>query len=169
MPTTPEEAALNVETPVPIDLGSGRKGVVRMSAEQMRYFGVLAPTTTGETQVTRRRKAHKRNVYSGLGDKAPVIANVSASTWQTPLRGPRGVTGKAVVIPTELKTPTGHIRVTTIHFPRNATVGAISNWLFQTLVSHKPKSFLHNGNQYAVLRATGDVNPGNTPNTQPAA
>ena len=150
------------QTIIPIDLGSNRKGAVKVSDDQVTYFGIVKPTGTAETMVTRNRKEYTRKVYKGLGDAEPDTVAVRASTWQTPVRAASGVTGKKVVVPTTLKTTAGSIRTTTFHFPSNATVGAISNWLFEQLVRNRPTSFLHNGQRYAVLKATGDVNPGNT-------
>jgi hypothetical protein len=147
---------------VPIDLGSGRKGAVAVRADQVKYFGITVPAGAAQEQVTRTRKAHSRAKRAPVGEVSPGVIAVQRSEWKAPPRAARQGTGKKVVVPTEQKTAEGNIRYTTFHFPSNATVGAISNWLFETLVRHKPKSFIFNGNAYAVLKITGDVNPGNT-------
>jgi hypothetical protein len=147
---------------IPIDLGSGRKGGVSVRADQIKYFGITVPAGAAEEQVKRTRDAHSRSKRAPVGEVSPGVIAVQRSEWNTPIRAARQGTGKKVVVPTEQKTTKGSIRKTTFHFPSNATVGAISNWLFEQLKTHKPKSFEYNGGTYAVLRITGDVNPGNT-------
>lgn len=148
-------------TVIPIDLGSGRQGGVKVNDDQISYFGIVKPTGTAEEMITRKRKDYSRRVYKGLNDATGDVVAVRASEWKTPVKGSKGVTGKKVTIPTALKTTAGNTRMTTIHFPSNATVGAISNWLFTVMVKNRPTTFLLNGNSYAVLKAVGDVNPGN--------
>lgn len=155
------------QTAIPIDLGSNRKGAVKVSADQITYFGIVKPTGTAAEMVTRSKKAHTRKTYKGLTDTEADTVAVRASTWQTPVRASTGVTGKKVIVPTALKTTNGSIRYTTFHFPSNATVGAISNWLYDKLVKNRPTDFVFNGNRYPVLKATGDVNPGNAETPEP--
>jgi hypothetical protein len=146
---------------IPIDLGSNRKGAVRIPGDVIDYFNIPKPTAAAEEMITRSRAGHRRTIYKGMDDLVGKQITVDASTWQAPVRAAKGgITGKIVKIPTEKKTVKGNIRFVTLHFPSTATVGAISNWIFEKCVVNKPTYFFHNNNRYSVLKATGDVNPG---------
>lgn len=149
-----------------IDIGSGRKGLVTLREDVAAYFGIAVDATT-DVVVTRRRKAHSRSRYNGLEDTTATPTNVSASEWQSIKRGSRVGTGKAVKVPTLLTSGTNQsIRYTTIRFPQNAVIGAISEFLFTkcTDSAKKPKFFIMpSGARYPVANVAGDVNPGEAP------
>lgn len=147
---------------VPIDLGSSRTGAVKVPQDVATYFGITAGTTA-ETEVTRRRKAHSRRVYSSLTDTTGTLVAVEASEWKSAPRasGGRGG-GRDVKIPTKLTTAGGNTRMVTIRFPGNAVIGAINKWLHTKCdAAKRPDYFIHEGTRYALVTpGAGDVNPG---------
>ncbi len=154
--------AINVDTQIPINLppkkdGTARKGLVKVPADVMTYFGILAPTTGTEDMILQKRIAHTRQNRKNLQDAAPSSVTVSASNKLAPIRKRKGNAGKPVRIPTLLKNSKGGTVYTTLRFPSGADVGLISDWLFEKLVKNKPSFFIHNGQTYSVLRRTGDA------------
>lgn len=156
---------------IPIDIGSNRTRAVLVPSDVAEYFNITVPTaTTPPTQIERTRKAYTRTVYpNGLGAGTPKTAAVAASRWSSSPKASKGGAGRAVRIPTELKTPSDTIRMVTLRFPSNAVTGAISKWLFEEIKAHKPSYFLLNGQRYIVAAATGiiDINPGEEVVTPP--
>lgn len=151
----------NKYVPVTIDLGSNRKGVVQVRSDVAKYFGFTTQAENGEKTVTRRRKAHKRKVYNGVDDTTATTVNVGASTWEAIPSATKSGSGIAVRVPTKLKTDSGTIRETTIRFPGNAIVSAISNFLAGADTTKRPDYFIMpTGRKYPVVRITKDVNPG---------
>jgi hypothetical protein len=148
----PEATGDQSASVLPIDLRGTTTAGVRVSADIMKYFGIVAPTASTEEMQVRTRGLHSRKIYDGLTDTVKKTATVKASTWETPLQGAKGVSGTAVRIPTELKTAKGAIRFVTLRFPGKATVGDISNFIFEKFVTRKPTYFLHGGVKYAVLK-----------------
>lgn len=154
-----------------IDIGSGRKGLVSLREDVAQYFGITV-TATSDVVVTRRRKAHSRSRYDGLTDTTATPTNVGASEWKTIKRASGVGVGKAVKIPTKLKSGTNqqNIRYVTVRFPQNAVIGAISEFLFTkcTDLAKKPEFFImETGAKYPVANVTGDVNPGEAPEPTP--
>jgi hypothetical protein len=153
---------------IPIDLGSGRKGVVLLPPKTAAYFGITGTAAATDEMVTRRRKAHTRKNFDGLsntvktGQKAS--SAVDAAVWEAPKSAPKAGAGKSIQVVTQLKNAAGRPRYTTIKFPGNAVTGAISNWLFEKCTKNKPNHFkMPSGTMYPVVNAVRDVNPGETP------
>jgi hypothetical protein len=128
---------------------------VRLPADVIAYFGITRPVGTAEAMQLRERDPYSRRVYNGAGDTTGKVSTVRGSSWEVPVKAPKGVSGVAVRIPTELKTAKGKIRYVTVRFPQKATVGDISNFIFEKFLTHKPKHFIHNTVQYSVLKGTG--------------
>jgi hypothetical protein len=156
-------------TIIPIDLGSSRTGAVKVPEDVRKYFSIAAPTATTAKLVERRRKQYTRSSYDGLSDTTSDPVAVRAARW---FEAPRVSSGRgggiAVKIPTELKLTSGAVRMTTLRFPSGATTGAISKWLFEKCVTHRPGYFiLPSGVKHVVVPDTGvaDINPGNAPTT----
>jgi hypothetical protein len=153
-----------------IEIGSGRKGLVSLREDVAQYFGI-AITTTSDVVVTRRRKAHSRSRFDGLTDTTATPTNVSASEWKTIKRASARGVGRAVKVPTKLKSGQNqqNTRYVTIRFPANAVVGAISEFLHTKIeAAKKPEFFImETGAKYPVANVTGDVNPGEAPATAP--
>lgn len=137
---------------IPMDLRGDDKTPVKIPADVANYFGVVPPTSTGAEMRVRKRTAHTRMVYNGIDDATGTASTVKASTWEAPDRLSEGVSGTPVRIPSERKNANGTLRYVTVRFPAKATVGDISHFIFTKFVTHKPTSFIHNGNTYAVLR-----------------
>ena len=135
-------------------------GMLGLREDQIDYFNIPDPTAAELALVkyTGSIKAHKRNIYSNrLDDAAPTrVKNIERVAVVARERGKavnsRG--GKAIKVPTELtSTPAStstveaaapkpaSIRFTTFKFPGAANNAEISSWLFNKLVSHKPKYF----------------------------
>lgn len=122
---------------VEMDIGSSRTVLVQVPTDVGTYFGISASTSTADTVVTRRRKAHTRAVYGGLGDTTPTNANVAASTWQALVRGSRIGSGRLIVIPTKLKTPKDAFRTASFRVPHKANVASVSKFLFSKIDTTK--------------------------------
>lgn len=150
-----------------IDIGSNRKGLVSLREDVAEYFGITV-TASSDVVVNRRRKAHSRQRFDGLSDTTATATNVSASEWKSIKRASAKGVGRAVKIPTKLKSGTNNqnIRYVTIRFPSNAVIGAISEFLFSkcTDVAKRPEFFImESGAKYPVANVAGDVNPGEAP------
>jgi hypothetical protein len=135
-----------------IDLRGTATAGVSIPADVMGYFGITPPTTGVEEMKVVNRDAYTRKVYKGLTDTVGTASTVRASTWETPVKAPKGTAGTPVRIPTELKTTKGAIRMVTVRFPGEATVGDISNFIFEKFITRKPTYFIHNNVRYAVLK-----------------
>lgn len=146
---------------VPIDLGGSRTGTLILPNDVIEYFGITTATTTPPQPRTRTRKAYTRQVYSGLGTAATAkTVAVAAATWKDTPAPPKRGAGQKIVVPTELKTTKGNIRMVTMRFPQLAVIGAISEFLFTKCTKNKPGYFLTaNGVRHLVINVTGDVNP----------
>jgi hypothetical protein len=154
---------------VPIDLGSGRTGAVKVPQDVATYFGITTAATT-ETEITRSRKAHSRRTYKGLDDVTGTLVPVEASTWKSAPRSSSGRgAGREVKIPTKLTTAAGQTRMVTIRFPGNAVIGAINKWIHAKVdATKRPDYFIHEGTRYALVTpGAGDVNPGEDPTPAP--
>lgn len=167
----PDAVADNAAAAVVIIDGRGTtKMGVRIPPDVMTYFGVSVVTAATPEKKTIVRPAHTRKVFKGLDDRVGENSTVRATSWETPIKAPKGRAGVAVTIPTELKTPRGNLRMVTLRFPAKATVGEISNFIATKFLTNKPKYFLHNGVQYA---ATAGTNGGTAlpplPKTTPTA
>ena len=149
--------------PVILDIGSNRKVPIQIKKSTATYFG-FSTQTSGEQTVTRRRKAHSRNVYSGLDDTTATTTNVGASTWVAVKSAAKVGSGIPVKVPTKLKNAKGNTRTVTIRFPQNAVVSAISDFLYSAAAEKRPEYFIMpSGRRYPVVNVTGDVNPGEAP------
>ena len=145
---------------VTMDLGGSRTGTLLLPEDVADYFGITVSTTAAAPR-TRTRKAHTRQVFATLAATATAkTVAVPAATWtDSPSGGKRG-SGKKIIVPTELKTTKGSIRMVTMRFPSQAVIGAISEFLFTRCLKNKPTYFLTaSGVRHAVINITGDVNP----------
>jgi hypothetical protein len=157
---------------VSIDLGSNRTGTLLLPQDVVDYFGITV-VTTAATFRTRTRKAYTRQVYSELSATATgKSVAVQAATWTDTPSPPKRGAGQAIIVPTELKTTKGNIRMVTMRFPSKAVIGAISEFLFTKCTKNKPGYFLtENGVRHLVVNVTGNVNPtpAAAPNPTPTA
>lgn len=155
----------NTYVPVDMDIGSSRTILVNIRSDVATYFGMTASTTAGESVITRRRKAHTRSRFEGLTDTTATSTSVSASEWKTVRKVADVGSGKKVRIPTKLTSgDNNNIRYTSFRVPGNATVGAISKFLYDKCDAAKRPEFfiMESGARYPVVNITGDVNPGET-------
>lgn len=149
---------------VPIDLGDLPPGVVLLRKSVTDYFGISVAGATTQTAITRTRKAHSRTLYNGLTATVKKTVGVKAATWSSTPSAPDKGAGQRIIVPTELKTTAGIIRMVTMRFPQEAVIGSISKFLFTKCTTRKPTYFLtEKGVRHLVLSVTGNVNP------QPAA
>lgn len=160
----PEATETTVDTIVQVDLRGTATVGVKIPADVMKYFSIPAPTGTAEEQKVITREPYSRRVYKDLNDLTGEVVTVKGSTWETPGKVAKKAIGVAVRIPTELKTVKGHTRYVTVRFPSRATVGDISNFLFEKCVTRKPGHFYHNRTMYPVLKKK-DV--GREPTSEP--
>ncbi len=145
---------------IPIDLGGVGEGAVLLTDSVVKYFNISTTTTTAQTSVTRRRAGHKRTLYNGLTATINKTINVPESTWEATPSAPEKGAGRLIRVPTELKTAKGLIRMVTMRFPNRAVTGAISKFLFEKCIAHKPTYFIMpSGKRHLVLAVTGNVNP----------
>lgn len=144
-----------------MNIGSGRTAVIQLRDDVATYFGISGDAA-GEQFELRRRKAHTRGIYDGLNDTTAQNTNVAAATWIAVKRAARIGSGRAVKVPTKLKTTNDNIRFVTIRFPANAVVSAISKYLYDKIDAAKRPDFfiMPSGARYPVVNITGDVNPG---------
>ncbi len=153
---------------IPIDLGSDRTGAVLLPKSVVDYFNIPTVAGTTQTSITRRRKQYSRTIYDGLTATAKKTVGVGAATWEATPTAPERGRGKKILVPTELKTSTGVIRMVTMRFPGLAVTGAISKFLFTKCVAHKPTFFIMpSGKRHLVLNVTGNVNPEPVANPTP--
>lgn len=145
---------------VPIDLGEVGTGVVLLKKSVTDYFNIAVTATTNQTSVTRSRKSYSREIYDGLTATVKKTVGVRASTWEATPSAPKKGSGQKIIVPTELKTSKGIIRMVTMRFPQRAVTGAISKFLFTKCTAHKPTYFLTEaGEKHLVLAVTRNVNP----------
>lgn len=173
---TPAEIAVSKKKTyvyIPIDLGSGRTGTVTIRGDVAEYFNIAAPAAdaggTGYKVIT--RKSTGRELYVDLADTTPTASATDANNkYALPKQLSSRGGGKTITIPTELKTAKGNTRTVRISFPSNAGLGAISNFLFNKIVAHKPSYFIsQNGVRRAIVNIpTADINAGED-TTAPAA
>ncbi len=150
---------------IEIDLGSGRTGVVAIPDAVVEYFNIPLPTATNQTLIERNRKAHTRRPKNLDGTSGNLIS-VEASRWYSAPAAPKNSsTGQKVLVPTELTVESGATRMVTMWFPQKAVIGAISAFLHEKCVAHKPKYFQLNGIKRMVLPkgTISDINPGEEP------
>ena len=158
----------NTYIPVDMDIGSNRTVLVNIRSDVAKHFDIKASTNTADQVVTRTRKAHKRNNFSGADDTtSEAQTNVEKATWQSVKRVAAVGRGKAVKIPTGLTSgPKNTPRFTTIRFPGNANIASISNFLHEKCNKNKPSYFMMaSGTRYPVVKVAGDVNPGEADTT----
>lgn len=153
----------NTYVPVDMDIGSSRTVLINIRSDVATYFGITASTTAGDPVVTRRRKAHTRSRFEGLTDTTATSTNVEASEWKTVRKISNVGSGKLVRIPTKLTSgDANNIRYTSFRVPGNATIGAISKFLYDKCEATKRPDFfiMESGARYPIANITGDVNPG---------
>ena len=153
-----------------MDLGSGDKAYIPLKDKFVDRFGVV-PATVDSELVERTRKAHTRTIYDGLTNNVDRTTNVPLARW---LAASGGVmkegSGVAVQVPIDLKYANGTDRYTVIRVPQGATQAAVGNFLHDICVNHKPDHFINErGVRHPVIKATGDVNPGNNSSDDPPA
>lgn len=149
--------------PVNIDIGSSRTALMQIRDDVISYFGFTI-STDAENVVTRSRAAYKRRQYDGLNAGTGTEVTVERSTWQAIKKAARIGSGKAVKVPTKLKSAADNIRFVTIRFPHEANTAAISKFLYAVDVAKRPEYFIMpSGAKYPVSPVTGDVNPGEEP------
>lgn len=155
---------------VPIDLGGVGTGVVLLPKSVTDYFNIAVTAATPQTSITRSRKAYSREIYTGLTATVKKTVGVKASSWEATPTSPEKGAGQKILVPTELKTSKGIIRMVTMRFPQRAVTGAISKFLFTKCTAHKPTYFItERGKRHLVLNVTKNVNPEPTaaPDTTP--
>lgn len=162
-------------TPVEMDIGSGRTVAFNVRSDIATYFGITAMSnTTAAAPKLRRRKAHTRQLYKdGLADTtSAATTSVPAAEWYVAGATISEIgTGKAIILPTKLRTPKGHIRTATIRVPGNASMLSIARWIATKFgTTNKPDYFLTPSGQRhpTAVGAIADPNPGNAPTTAPA-
>ncbi len=171
----------------PMVLNSVFVGMLDLRTDQIKYFNIPDATTAelALAQTTTSGSNYTKNVYSNRLDSTTPTRQVQVDRTQrtkTRRKTMLGRGGKAISIPTELKTspPAGGttnpgntiikretIRFTTIRFPGAADLSEISAWLHVKLVAHKPK-FMKSpaGSAYPIAPfPTGNVATGG--NTTP--
>lgn len=122
----------NIYIPVEMDIGSNRIAIVNIRSDVATYFGIEASTTAENEVVLRKHKTHTRR---------------------------KG--GKLIRIPTKLVTDKKNIRYTSFRVPRNAVIGAVSNFIAEKFTTNKPEFFItESATKYPVVRIYGDINPG---------
>lgn len=145
---------------IPIDLGGVGTGVVLLPKSVTDYFNIATTAATAQTSVTRTRKSYSRDIYDGLTATVKKTVGVKASTWEATPTSPEAGVGQKIIVPTELKTTKGIIRMVTMRFPQRAVSGAISKFLFTKCLAHKPTYFItERGVRHLVLNVTKNVNP----------
>jgi hypothetical protein len=154
----------NTYVPVEMDIGSNRSVLVNVRSDVATYFGIAA-SAAGEVVVTRRRKAHTRQIFDGLTDTSATTTNVGASTWQSVRKATNFGAGKLIKVPTKLTGKGGNPRFTSFRVPGSANIAAISKFLYSKCDAAKRPAFFitESGARYPVVNITGDVNPGETP------
>ena len=155
----------NTYKPVDMDIGSNRTVLIPVRENVIMNFGMTPSTSPSDVVVTRRKKAHTRNRFEGLTDTTAASTSVSASEYKAVRKTADVGSGKLIKIPTKLTSGTGtkqNIRFTSIRVPGNATVAAVSNFLFEKCSAAKrPDYFMtQSGARYPVVAVAGDVNPG---------
>lgn len=159
---------------VPIDLGSGRTGVVSIRGDVAEYFGITAPTdaAAGSGYKVITRKSTGRELFVDLQDTTGTGSNTDASNkFALPQQlSSRGAGGKLVTLPTELKTAKGNTRTVRMGFPSGASLGAISNFLFAKITLKKPSYFItERGVRRAIVNIpSADINAGEDATPAPA-
>ena len=174
--TTEADAALLVKKrlwySIPIDIGSSRTAFVQVRGDAAEYFNITIPTaattTSGLKEVIRKTTGKITRYGAGLLDTTPTEVNTDVTQkYFIPPRISSGGGGRAIVIPTELKTARGNIRTHTMRFPSSAINAAISVWLFNECKAKKPTWFRTQfGTRYAVVTkgSVNDINSGNQKN-----
>lgn len=155
--------AVKIYKPVEMDIGSGRTALIGIREDVITYFGI-AESTGGSVVVQRTRKEHTRSNFDGVGDTTSEQAiRVERSTWWSVKRMQSRGAGIAVRVPTGKKSgERENPRFTTIRFPANAVIGAISDFLHTKCTANKPTFFIMpSGARYPVVNVSAsDVNPG---------
>lgn len=156
-------------------------GLISIRSDVKNYFDIPDPTPAELAFINYRGEiaAHSRNIYSNrLDSTSPTkTVNVDKKTGISRSRGKtfKGRGGKPIKIPTQLtttpnSTPTTdpgatvikrpQIRYTTVRFPGEASIGEISAWLNQKLVSKKPATFTSpGGKSYPVAPLAAGTTP----------
>ncbi len=178
----------NYNLTYPMVLNNVFLGMISIRSDVQDYFGIPAPTPTELSAVKYRGEiaAHTRNIFT-QGINAATAAptrqvNITKKTGISRERGKNAKNrgGKPFKIPTQLtSTPqtaattdagaaiprTAQIRHTIIRFPGEASIGEVSAWLHQKMVTRKPVSFQSPGGKtYSVspLAAGAVVSGGDT-------
>lgn len=137
------------------------------------FFGIKEAGTAARTPRRRERKAfeYRRAPLGATGDGT--LVRVARSIWyDVGSSGSKPGSGKAITIPTGLKTAKGNERMVIIRVPSVAINLAISRWIFDNFatIARRPGYFITpSGVRIPVFNVTGvpNINPDEGTTTTP--
>ena len=154
-----------------IKIGSSRTDLVRIRGDVVAYFTMGAGATDlGAQYKIVNRKTTGRELFVDLEDTTPVPSkSETTNRFALPKSfAGRGV-GRKILVPTEMTTTKGNLRMVTLRFPTSANLAAISNFLAEKCTTHKPGWFLTESlvKRAVVIIPEAEINANEEALTQP--
>lgn len=163
---------------VTMDIAQNKIVSFNVREDVVTFFGIKEATAAAREPRRRERKAfeyRRAPLSGGTGTADGTLVRVDRSIWyDVGSSGSKPGTGKAITIPTGLKTAKGNERMVIIRVPAVAINLAISRWIFENFatVNRRPGYFITpSGVRIPVFNVTGvtNINPPESPTTPPPA